>query len=81
MDNELDSSYDIWTINQQLDDNLPYTLEYIVNTMNNLTVVYQRDIASNINIQDNLSNDYELIVNNNYENGYNEIFLRNKNLL
>ena len=81
MDNELDSSYDIWTINQQLDDNLPYTLEYIVNTMNNLTVVYQREIASNINIQDDLSNDYELIVNNNYENGYNEIFLRNKNLL
>ena len=81
MDNELDSSYDIWTINQQLDDNLPYTLEYIVNTMNNLTVVYQRDIASNINIQDDLSNDYELIVNNNYENGYNEVFLRNKNLL
>ena len=78
-DNSMDSSYDSWKIYQQLDENLTYTIKYTVNTINGLTKSTAININNNSSTQEDLSNYFDFNGINNYENGYIELLLINKN--
>ena len=77
-DDAIDESYDLWTINRQTDSLDNYKLYYSITTINGLTATKEYFITNKENLGDALTQ-YELIANNNFDNGYIDLILYNKN--
>lgn len=78
-DDAIDESYDIWIVNQQMNNSDNYKLYYSITTINGLTATKEYTIVNKENTGEDLSA-YELIAENNFENGFINIILYNKNM-
>lgn len=78
-DDAIDESYDMWIVNQQMNNSNNYKLYYSITTINGLTATKEYTIINAEDSGENL-NAYELIANNNFENGYINVTLFNKNI-
>lgn len=78
-DDAIDESYDMWIVNQQMNNSNNYKLCYSITTINGLTATKEYTIINTEDSGENL-NAYELIANNNFENGYINVTLFNKNI-
>lgn len=68
-DTEMNKSSNTWVLNQQLQEGVIYTLYYTVNTMNGITKKCQYNITNNEIEDEVLTEHYNLIATNDFDNG------------